>query len=310
MTPTTSSARPFDYFIAYASPDTALAEGMQDALSRVGISAFVVSRSITLGDSWDGAIQRAQESAYATVVLVSPSTGDAYFQREEIQRGLEMARHDPTKHRVIPIFIGGMSLAGVPYGLRLKHGVSVPDRADIGDVLEELVGLHTLLRRFDPRAPERTPYVTPVVRSRPGLVAILLDQSEHLREEGEAPMIETAKSVDNLLFDMIVRCAKPDNVSDYFDVMVAGYNERAFHLIGTSDTGDPIPISLVAERPLPIAETNNGSRPRWIEPCASGRQQFSSGLNYVGERVAAVDRATRRLLPSNRNSRYSRRRYH
>lgn len=60
-----------------------------------------------------------------TLVLISGSTRDAYYQREEIAAAIELARSDTSNHRIVPVYLGNPSTysQNVPYGLRLKHSI-------------------------------------------------------------------------------------------------------------------------------------------------------------------------------------------
>src|SRR5690606_8346070 len=85
-----------------------------------------------------------------------------------------------------------------------------------------------------------------------------------------------ADTVNRLLQNLILRCAKEDGVRDYFSVGVIGYGERVQPLIRLTDEmledeGDPgsgsgagvavapgvaelVPVSALAERPLRVEE--------------------------------------------------------
>ncbi len=78
------STRPhWDFFIAHAGKDAAVAEALYDELY-LNARTFLDSRSLMLGDDWDHALQRAQLNSRITVVLISENTDQAYYQREEI----------------------------------------------------------------------------------------------------------------------------------------------------------------------------------------------------------------------------------
>lgn len=129
----------YDFFLAYASADKEAAEELFDLLP---YRVFLDSRCLKLGDGWDVAISKAQRRSRITVVLVSSRTGSAYYQREEIAAAINMARRD--MHRVVPIYLDGWPDAEseVPYGLRLRHGLSATDEGGLESVasrLEELL---------------------------------------------------------------------------------------------------------------------------------------------------------------------------
>ena len=67
--------RQWDFFIAHAGADASIAAALYDLLS-ASSKVFLDSRSLELGDDWDGEIPKAQRQSFITVVLVS-SRGDA-----------------------------------------------------------------------------------------------------------------------------------------------------------------------------------------------------------------------------------------
>ena len=86
-----------------------------------------------------------------TVVLVSNHSEQAYYEREEIAAAIDMARRDPDR-RVVPVYLahGAGGREDIPYGLRLKHGLTVEEEGGLGEVARKLLGL---LRR--PREKEQ-----------------------------------------------------------------------------------------------------------------------------------------------------------
>ncbi len=116
----------WDFFIAHASADLQSAEDLFDHLSR-DTRAFLASKSLRLGDDWDVELVRAQQEAHITVVLISDNTSRAFYQRDEIATAISLARDSATGHRVVPLFLGSATQKneGIPYGLRVKHGLVV-----------------------------------------------------------------------------------------------------------------------------------------------------------------------------------------
>jgi hypothetical protein len=170
-----SDAHIWDFFIAHAGTDKASAESLYELLTPRA-KVFLDSRCLELGDDWDRGLKDAQRQALISVVLVSPGTDDAYYQREEIAAAVDLARNSAKKHRVIPVYLeSGLSdHHSVPYGLRLKHGLTLPDVGGMQQVAMRL--LDSLSRRIrnepadaddDPRAdpaPEMQPFNPHVVR--------------------------------------------------------------------------------------------------------------------------------------------------
>lgn len=130
----------WDFFIAHASADAALAEELHDRLQG-HCRVFLDRRCLLPGDDWGPRIVEAQRRSRATVVLVSTNTSDAYYQREEIVTAITMARRNPQQHRVIPVFIEGKSedIHQLPYGLRSLQGISLPASGGMDGVAEHLL---------------------------------------------------------------------------------------------------------------------------------------------------------------------------
>ena len=131
----------WDFFIAHAGPDREVAETLYDRLlekSRV----FLDARSLLLGDDWDRELSEAQRNSLVTVVLISSNTEEGYYQREEIAAAIALAR-TTDKHRVVPVYLNGEAAASnsVPYGLRLKHGITLTSKFQIGNLADALLNL-------------------------------------------------------------------------------------------------------------------------------------------------------------------------
>jgi hypothetical protein len=130
----------WDIFLAHAGPDGDIADRLYDKLAG-RCRVFLDSRSLQLGDDWDLELAKAQRHSRVSVVVVSPDTGSAYYQREEIAAAIALARVEA--HRVIPLFVRGAGPASndVPYGLRLKHGLTVSNRGvpEAADRIAQLI---------------------------------------------------------------------------------------------------------------------------------------------------------------------------
>jgi TIR domain len=134
--------RTWDFFLAYAGPDKATAEELHELLRR-DARVFVDSRCLLYGDDWDQAIAAAQTASAITVVLISSKTDSAYYQREEIAAAVAMARQNSEQHRVIPVYLDdkASSNSTIPYGLRIKHGLTVFEQTNIASVAHQLLDL-------------------------------------------------------------------------------------------------------------------------------------------------------------------------
>jgi TIR domain/NACHT domain len=137
----------WDFFLAHAGADLTTAEKLYDLL--LPYKVFLDSRCLLLGDDWDHELSIAQRYSLITVVLVSSRTEKAYYQREEIAAAIAMARADTDKHRVVPVFLDDSFQIKdkMPYGLRLKHGLSVEDLGGLEAVAERLRDLFEQIQK-------------------------------------------------------------------------------------------------------------------------------------------------------------------
>jgi serine/threonine protein kinase len=134
------ASKVWDFFIAHAGPDREIAEQLYTTLHDE-TRTFLDSKCLQLGDDWDRELARAQRQALVTVVLVSGRTDDAFYAREEIASAISMAREDATMHRVVPVYLDARSSSQPPYGLRLKHGLTLYSAADVDHVAGALLEL-------------------------------------------------------------------------------------------------------------------------------------------------------------------------
>ena len=137
----------WDFFIAHAGADKGKAELLYDLLAHAS-QVFLDSRCLEVGDDWDTKLAAAQRTSLVTVVLISPKTEHAYYEREEIAAAIALAREADGKHRVVPLYLDSTEAASqaVPYGLRLKHALRLSDTFTLPDAARELLALLERLR--------------------------------------------------------------------------------------------------------------------------------------------------------------------
>src|SRR5215831_9691080 len=109
----------YDFFIAYATPDRQQAEKLCWFLQDDGCKVFLDVQALGLGASWGPALREALEVSRAIVVLVSSHADDAFYQQEEIDRAIQLARDMPQAHTVIPVILEKLPQGAVsmPYGV-------------------------------------------------------------------------------------------------------------------------------------------------------------------------------------------------
>jgi predicted ATPase len=131
----------YDFFLAHAGPDEAVAGELYDLLSPHA-RPYLASRCMELGADWGRELSEVQRRSRVTVVLISPNTPRAFYQRAEIARAIDLAREDPASHGVIPIFLEGFSgdpRQEVPFGIDLKHGIRLSESTDLASAAEQLL---------------------------------------------------------------------------------------------------------------------------------------------------------------------------
>jgi hypothetical protein len=145
----------WDFFLAHAGADKNDAETLYDEL-HTHARVFLDSKCLIPGDDWDRELSNAQRASFITVVLVSPRTDSAYYEREEIHSAISMAREDSTGHRVIPVYLAGFDSKSdsIPYGLRLKHGITVTADGGLRGVAAQL---RNVLERLGKAVPPGNP---------------------------------------------------------------------------------------------------------------------------------------------------------
>lgn len=139
---TTTCDKHWDFFLAHASADKAFAEQLYEMLDKLS-RAFIGSRCLKLGDDWDLELAKAQRASKVSVILVSSNATQAYYQREEIAAAIELARTDDEHHRVVPLYLPNTDRHSptIPYGLRLKHGLTIESKNKLPTAATKLLDL-------------------------------------------------------------------------------------------------------------------------------------------------------------------------
>lgn len=153
------------------------------------------------------------------------------------------------------------------------------------------------------------PYSAEISRSAPTVFLFLLDQSASMQEpfggaaqQGDAAPSKArvlADTVNRLLQNLVLRCAKEDGVRDYFYVGVLGYGERVQPLIQPAEDrglAGLVPISHLAERPLRLEErlrtmpdgaggevARRVRTPVWFDPQAKAGTPMCQALDLAAQ---------------------------
>ena len=128
----------WDYFVAHAGADAAVAVKLADLLKARGAQVFV-DADLRPGDVWPRVLADAQENSAITVVLVSNLSDAAYYELEEIVAGIAQSRLPDSSHRVVPVLLEEGSR--VPYGLKGRHALKALDAPGLERAAADLLGL-------------------------------------------------------------------------------------------------------------------------------------------------------------------------
>ena len=154
------------------------------------------------------------------------------------------------------------------------------------------------------------PYSAEISRESPTAFLFLLDQSASMQdpfggaeEKGDAAPSKArvlADTVNRLLQNLVLRCAKEEGVRDYFYLGVVGYGERVQPLIEPAERFEHesglIPISHLAERPKRMEERVKTVRdgdgnereqrvkfPVWFDPHAKNGTPMCQALDQAAQ---------------------------
>jgi hypothetical protein len=148
-------------------------------------------------------------------------------------------------------------------------------------------------------------YTAEISRSNPTCFVFLVDQSASMSdaiggEEQRRKADVVADSINRLLTELSVKCAKEEGVRDYFHVAVVGYG----HAVGSAFTGelagrDLVPLSEVADTPARLENRTKKvpdgagglvetsvSFPVWMDPVANGGTPMCRALAYADSLVS------------------------
>lgn len=145
------------------------------------------------------------------------------------------------------------------------------------------------------------PYTAEINRSSPTAFIFVIDQSGSMAEvmPGSDPPKKkcdaVADSVNSLLRNLSLRCARPDGVRDYFYLGVIGYGVTVGSAYGGSLAGQElVPLSALANSPAKVEERtkrmDDGAGglleqkvkfPVWFEPKANGGTPMCQALSLA-----------------------------
>lgn len=145
-------------------------------------------------------------------------------------------------------------------------------------------------------------YSAEISRANPSMFLFLLDQSGSMADPfgggGGKKDQKVADAINNLLFNLTIKCAKSEGVRDYYNVGVIGYGEKVGPALGGALAGkELIPISQVADAPERVEErtkkVEDGAGglveqkvrfPIWFSPISKGGTPMNEALK-VAQRI-------------------------
>lgn len=130
----------WDFFLSHPGADLDAAKNLFAKLNPPA-KVFLDDECLRCGDVFDIELSKAQRASLISLILVTPNTENAYFQREEIAAAIDMARADPRTHRVVPIYLNEKQIPKdrIPFGLRLRHSVYIPETGDFTETVNRLL---------------------------------------------------------------------------------------------------------------------------------------------------------------------------
>lgn len=139
-------------------------------------------------------------------------------------------------------------------------------------------------------------YTAEIARSNPTCFLFLVDQSGSMKQAfGRNPEIKKADGVadalNRLLYSLVLRCTKGEDILDRYFIGVSGYGARVGSALGGALEGQGlVPVSQIGKNPLRIDRRTKKvpdgaggviettvSFPVWIDPVADGRTTLMCG---------------------------------
>lgn len=149
-------------------------------------------------------------------------------------------------------------------------------------------------------------YSTEISRSNPTCFVFLVDQSASMQDdigsgEGRRKCDIVADSLNRLLSELCIKCAKEEGVRNYFYVAVIGYGSTVGPALAGKLAGrELVPLSEIASTPARlearVRKVSDGAGgladvevkfPVWVDPVASGGTAMSQAMTRAQSIVSA-----------------------
>lgn len=281
-------------FISHANARRDAAERIKEQLELGGLATWMAPGSIRDGERWPTAISEGVHGSDAMVVVVSEEAVTSPHVGNEV--GIAVAARVP----ILPVFLGDVHLRGdLLYFLqplhRVVHRVPLDDdaaRSVAGSVrrLLELdraddAAMSPHVPAPDARPPGGTgPTAFRVTRQQPAYFAFLIDCSHSMNRRVDDTTHRrdvVARTVNDVIDDLVFAATKEDETFHYFDVSVVGYGLGDGREAASLLDADVMAIQDVKdhcrwETTTRLVETPDGERrevveerPVWVEPTAN-----------------------------------------
>jgi len=147
-------------------------------------------------------------------------------------------------------------------------------------------------------------YTTEISRGNPTAFIFVIDQSGSMVDRfgggAKSKAQEVADAINNLLYTMVMRCSKGEDVLDWFHVGVVGYGAQVGPCLNGALSGqDLVPISQIAAHPAKLEERTKKvpdgaggliesavKMPVWLKPTANGGTPMCAAFGKVKEMLA------------------------
>jgi hypothetical protein len=157
VAPTQQEVKPaykWDIFLAHPGMDSDAAKNLFNKLNPPA-KVFLDKECLLPGDKWRMDIPKAQRSSLISVILVTPNTGEAFYQQEEILAAIDMAHSDPRTHRVIPVYLNSKQIKNRnDYGLKGLHSLYVPETGDFTETVNKLLKTLDAMKQLEVKKDE------------------------------------------------------------------------------------------------------------------------------------------------------------
>lgn len=149
------------------------------------------------------------------------------------------------------------------------------------------------------------PYTAEISRTNPTCFLFLVDQSGSMMKpfggaHGKIKAQGVADTINRLLQNLVLKCAKSEGIRDYFHVGVLGYGTQVGSAFGGKLAGRAlVPISEIANNPLRVEQrtrkVDDGAGglieqkfkfPMWFEPTGDGKTPMCQALKLAQQSLA------------------------